>query len=535
MQISQGSFPELDWGAQVGLAGLAQARDDLTTAMQAYRQAASALSRVRYNFWQPALAGSYLLTQSAFFNRAVSLAARAGAWQEALQFIEANKATTLLRQLLTASEASLDSRSQELNDLKAEIDLLQGQLRASLNRTAGFQSAIRSRQARSELAEKVKRYDALLARIERQQLPGQTSRLQGANFDLALFRQAVGRVLGSAWIALDYYLLDDSLITIEIGPHHCELHQAAVSNRALQALGECLKARQGGTLPLQGDLEVLGDTLIPTATVKRLDPDTVLLLAPHKKLHGIPWAALQPGSLAAPLVTRCIPQVAPSLLNLVTLLERDSHPPAGNLRSGLVIGVSQFRGKHRDLPQVHAEINWLASALDGGGQVLFQQDATWERITGLGRTGAGSQGEAKGLARFDWMHVASHIFADPLSGRLSGIALWDGDVWLDQLRDLAPLPELVTFSACNSIYSFVYEGDEHVGVATTCLVSGARCVVGSIWPVLDRDSAEFMLGFYRGYLDGLSSARAAAQAQRQMNSRGLDTGAWAGFVCMGVP
>ena len=49
-------------------------------------------------------------------------------------------------------------------------------------------------------------------------------------------------------------------------------------------------------------------------------------------------------------------------------------------------------------------------------------------------------GAKRGLSRFDWMHIASHFFSHTQTGRLSGLALWDGDVWLDQLRDLSPLP-----------------------------------------------------------------------------------------------
>jgi len=113
--------------------------------------------------------------------------------------------------------------------------------------------------------------------------------------------------------------------------------------------------------------------------------------------------------------------------------------------------------------------------------------------------------------------------------------MWDGDIWLDQLRDLAPLPRLVTFSACNSIYSFVYEGDEHIGLATTCLVSGASSVVGSIWPIIDRSSAEFMICYYDYYLSGLHPAQAVSQTQRLMISRGEQVTDWAGFICFGLP
>ncbi|NIV13045.1 MAG: hypothetical protein GWN62_17705, partial [Aliifodinibius sp.] len=54
-----------------------------------------------------------------------------------------------------------------------------------------------------------------------------------------------------------------------------------------------------------------------------------------------------------------------------------------------------------------------------------------------------------GLDSFKFLHVASHAFADTLSGRLSGLAFYDRDVWLDELRGCAPFPGLVTLSACS--------------------------------------------------------------------------------------
>ena len=112
---------------------------------------------------------------------------------------------------------------------------------------------------------------------------------------------------------------------------------------------------------------------------------------------------------------------------------------------------------------------------------------------------------------------------------------FDREIWLDQLRDLAPLPQLVTFSACNSIYSFLYEGDEHVGLASTCFIAGAGSVIGSLWPVLDRAAAEFMQLFYAYYFETGLPAKASAKAQRHLLESGAPLEHWAGFTCHGAP
>jgi tetratricopeptide (TPR) repeat protein len=533
LQKSEGAFPELDWRAYVGLANLAETRGDIMAAIDSYSRGEEALSRVRLNFWQPALVGSYLQTPSVVFNKAVILATKAKVPQSTLQFVEANKATTLLRQLLMAGEFSLGVETQELNDLRAEINWLQDQLRVSLDKTAPIQFAFRSRQTRVQLAEKVKRYDSLMARIERQERSDQVTQIQ-PKFILTLFRELANKALGDSWVVLDYFALDDQIISIEISSDRCELHSSPISNRFLIALEECLKSRQGGTIPTQSDLDVLGNVLIPMSTVEHLTPDTFLIISPHRKLHNVPWAAIRSGS-NQPLVCRCIPHVVPSLQNLVALWERDLPKLPQSRDSGLLVGISHFKGKFRDLPFVKDEIHSLQSRLGSASQLLSESEVTWENITKLCHRARGSENKVDGLSRFAWLHVASHIFADPHTGRSSGIAMWDGDIWLDQLRDLAPLPRLVTFSACNSIYSFVYEGDEHIGLATTCLVSGASTVVGSIWPIIDRSSAEFMIGYYDFYLSGMHPAQAVSQTQRLMISRGEQVNDWAGFICLGLP
>jgi CHAT domain-containing protein len=133
------------------------------------------------------------------------------------------------------------------------------------------------------------------------------------------------------------------------------------------------------------------------------------------------------------------------------------------------------------------------------------------------------------------MHVASHFFSDPASGYLSGVALTDQPLWLDQIRSLAPLPGLVSFSGCSSIFNRVYDGDEMIGLPSTCLLSGAHTVIGSIWPVLDESSARLMSRFYRHVLAGSTPACALAYAQRECAQNGDEPSAWAGTLCLGLP
>jgi CHAT domain-containing protein len=256
-----------------------------------------------------------------------------------------------------------------------------------------------------------------------------------------------------------------------------------------------------------------------------------LVVSPHKELHAIPWAALTVEASAKMLVQSCIPVVTPSIQSLMMLWRRDEAIPI-KPQNGLAIGLSSFGERRRELPHVKDEITFLSSKLGADGVCLAESDASWKNLIELNQTSV--NGKRRGLSRFDWMHIASHFFSHAQTGRLSGLALYDGDVWLDSFRDLSPLPKLVTLSACNSISSFVYDGEEHVDLPSTCLIAGAQNVVGSIWPVLDNAAAGFTSRFYSHHLNGMSPAQALAKSQRELLDRGAPVSEWAGFQCIGA-
>jgi len=533
LRTSKYSFPEIDWRAHIGQASLAETRGDIKAAIRENHRGEEALSKVRSNFWQPALAGSYLQSPSRVYDKAVIMAVKAGYSHDVIQFIENHKASTLLRQLTASRIPIEDKRLRELNDLRAEINWMQEQLRVSYDRTNPITSSMRSRQLHTHLVEKVKQYDERMARLERQGYSDQTATILPPRFKLSLLRELIDRSVGKSWVALDFYLTEDQLVISVITPDSCKAQSAVLSPRIKLALEECFKARRNATSLPESDLRVLGDFFIPLSVAEILTPDTCLLLAPHRTLHGLPWGAIQSGAFSQPLACVCTPNIIPSLKTLALLCERHLSNPVSNRDQGLVVGLSEFRGAYQELPYVKSEIDVLHAKLGPGGRALRESEASWENIRGL--VVSGDSGNPGGLSRFAWLHIASHVLSDVHTGRLSGIALWDGDIWLDQLLDLAPLPRMVTFSACNSIYSVIHQGDEHVGLPTTCVTAGAQSIVGSIRPIPDRLATEFMIDFYSHYLNGMRPSQAVVQTQRQMIARGEETANWASFISVGVP
>lgn len=518
LALSEGTVPEIEWQAQAALAEIAIAPE---TALEHYRQALAALARLRQNLWQPSLAGSLLKRPAAMIDRAVSLAAREHAVTDALFFIEESKAQTIVRQL-PGNVETISNVPEALTDLVAEIRWLQQELRKTGK--PNFLAAMTARELNRAFIEKVKAYDTAVSQLERASLTNPAA-TNSPHLNMGLFRQEANAQLGKKWLALDYYYTEEAVYVVMIGPDDDDIWYQELTSTAHFALGLITKERVGRFWS-GDDLARLGHFLFPPAANERLTPDTCLLIAPHRRLHRLPWAALPYGPQAPPLVAGCIPVVVPSLQSLLFLWQRQSARKATG-RSGLVVAVPDFQGRHKPLPAVMREGEKLQSLPGWRMQFLTGNEVSLATLSQLSAEGY--------LSQFAFIHIATHAFSDQLTGRLSGLALYDEDLWLDELMQLAPMPSLVTLSACSGLRGLLYEGDEHVGIAVTCLVAGAQTVIGSLWPILDQPTPDLMYDFYRHLLANRSSALALALAQRAALAAGVDARHWGGFQCVGRP
>lgn len=517
-------MPDIAWQTYAGLAQLAEEVGDDQTALQLYQLMVQTLIRLRQGLWQPTLIDSFLNRPGRSLDRAVAFAARLASGFHLLGFIEAGKASTAARQFQGDHQFQLTGVSSEaLTNLAVKIRWLQNKIRADFQDKRGWLRPPEEWQLRQQLAQKVKEHDALKDQLERAAFP--TQPLSGAAFDLAQFRHIAQVKLGSNWAALDYYLSDDQLHGVLLTPEDCTVWSAKASGSARAALRLLSRSGPASRDLTARDRQALGRWLLPELVQGVLTAVTILIIAPHRQLHHLPWAAL---SLAAgqPLVTACVPVIVPSLNSLALLWQRPSpRPPAST--AGLLLAVSDFQGRYPDLPQVRVEADALAVHLGSGGQQLRETEVTRSNLYRLR--------EEEGLSRFSYLHIASHAFHDPVSGRLSSLALVDHDLWLDELWEYAPLPPLVTLSACSGIQSLVYEGDEHVGLAPTCLAAGAQSVVGSLWPVKDAGLPQFILAFYDHLFSGHGPAQSLTLAQRAAWRQGNDVAQWGSFLCIGQP
>ena len=149
------------------------------------------------------------------------------------------------------------------------------------------------------------------------------------------------------------------------------------------------------------------------------------------------------------------------------------------------------------------------------------------------------------LGDYRLLHVATHGVLDSERPALSGLVLSrvdergnsrDGYVRLHDIYNLHLAADLVVLSACQSALGKEFRGEGLVGLARAFMYAGAPRVVGSLWEVSDRATAELMKAFYAGMLQRHlrpAAALRAAQLELTRDPRWSSPYYWAGFVLQG--
>lgn len=515
--IALSDTTEIRWQAEMELAHHASQQQTVADALRHYRAGVTALTEQRRQLWQPTVAGAYLQHTVLHMDRAITLAFQEGDKAAALHFVEESKAQTVMQKLVEP-EQTIAALPEAVQELVLEIRWLQERLTQA--RQGNVSTRLSLPELQMQFVQKVEQYQMGMGKLER------TTALatgQWLAFTVAGFRQMAGKRLGKNWVALDYYMTQTAVYTVIITPEKTELHTAKLNGRLHDALRTCTD-RQCRHPRTQQALTRLGDALLPPSLWAQLNADTTLIISPHGELHRLPWAALR-SAAGGWLVQTAVPVIVPSLHSLMHLWQR----PAITERdaAGLLLMVADFKGRHPSLPAVTEERERLMALLEPSPHLLIDAAATVDGLL--------AEVEKEGWGKRPFIHIAAHAYTDQVTGRLSGIALYDRDFWLDEWGQLSPLPPLVTFSACSGLRSRLYAGDEAIGLPTTCLAAGAQQVMGSLWPLLDATTPRFMQEFYTYWQEGESAARALALAQRTAVANGAAILQWAGYQCVGLP
>ena len=256
----------------------------------------------------------------------------------------------------------------------------------------------------------------------------------------------------------------------------------------------------------------LFDLLLRPA-LKMIPHDGTLVIIPAGIMQQIPFAALRDGSTS--LIERCEVVVCPS----ISLFGWLNDQPRRDTGTALVLGVADAQA-----PAIRDEAAAILECLSHKYDVvpLFRQDAHGEALL-------------RQLPEASIVHLACHGRFDAARPHLSGLRLFDG--WLPawSLRHRGVGANLITLAACDSGLTTTSQGGEMHGLAREFLVSGAKNVLGTLWPVADEPIRGLLVNYYRELCRQHGRALTCLRViQRDAIRRGVPVWDWAALSLIGA-
>ncbi len=270
-----------------------------------------------------------------------------------------------------------------------------------------------------------------------------------------------------------------------------------------------------------------------------------LITIPDGDLHLLPFGTLRASPETAPLaVTHQISMVPSATL---WLRWTKSSTPIEKM-SALILAdpqlpeVAEVAGATitRDRPAQ------LEHALAEGEAVRTYMGSSSKLLSGAGASEAVLKQQLKASDNeFGLVHFAAHAVVDGNQPELSAVLLAadserpadssreDGSLQIWEIVDLSLEGRMIVLSACSSASGSVLKGEGVMSLARAFFQAGANTVVGSLWPLGDREALELFDEFYRHLTRGTSVREALQQAQKAMIAAGKPASAWAGVVVIG--
>ncbi len=286
-----------------------------------------------------------------------------------------------------------------------------------------------------------------------------------------------------------------------------------------------------------------------------------LIFAPDGALHYVPFATLRmtEAGRKAFLVEKYDIAVTPSIQ---MLLQPELHRPEPEAHKQMLLvddpvydsADPRVRNASAPPPDSPRESTEQLALVRGGGQHLPRlPGAAKEAAAIVALMPSGSVDRLDGFAanrerflsaalgQYKLIHVASHATTDSDIPQASALILStvdragkdiDGRVYAGDLQGVRLQADTVVLSACETALGKDVAGEGLIGLQYIVLARGARSVVSSLWPALDRVTAEMMVKFYTALLHQhstvISSWSAASRAA--LDGPYSDPGTWGTFM-----
>jgi CHAT domain-containing protein len=504
-----------------------------TDAAATGRQAIAGFERIRLGLGAGSLRSSYLADRASAYSDLVVTLLALGQTDEAFRVADEARGRALVEHLSGAGRDlpihESTRESQTMQSLLRRIDELIERLRVrdtigERNRSPGPADGAVAR----ELFDARRQYEALLERAS--QADSTSNDLPARRLDASAIRrglapnEALLEYLSTPERLLLFIATRDQLRWKEIPAGSIELSERVRLAR------EKISARSNEA---DGALRALYDQLIePAKSSGLLAGVQTLVIVPHAALVYLPFDVLR----APPTNGRSrflVQDYAITTLTSASALPMLRERPDATTDQR----ASVFAPLPNSLPSTRAEADAVGHALAGSRVIVGN--------------GASEPALREALLRSRIVHIASHGVLNPDSPMFSNIETAapssssarhpDNDGRLDTYEVLSMNVRswLVFLSGCETALGYSWSNafnhrEDHATLAQAFLLSGARNVVATLWPIDDRGAAEFAREFYRA-LPTSSPSLALALAQRKFieSSQYAAPYYWAGYVLSG--
>ncbi len=410
-----------------------------------------------------------------------------------------------------------------------------GELASRLSETLGLPGAPRGRTGeRAETAglrqahlTSQARHERLLADLEVSE-PDYVSMVRGtpAGYD------DVQRLLPADGTLIEYLVSDRWTLAFVVSAEAVRAIELPIGRERLHELIRFLRgalrpeADGGGNELWRTPLRSLHESLVsPLEEAGVLDGARLLVVAPHRELHYLPFAALlRSGPEGETFLIESYDVAYVPSGSAWAQLSRRARPEPGRG----VLAMAPIPGTLRGSAE---EVRAIARGAPGT-ELLVGPAATEARFRTLA-----PHRSVLHLATSGVLNGRNPLFSYV---RLNAGPGTDGRLEVHEVFDLGLSADLVVLSACETglgsgAHLEVPPGDDWVGLVRAFLAAGATSVVASLWPVEDAATAGLMVQFYDGLGEGHTKPHALARAQRAFIRDGSRSNPfyWAAFGLTG--
>ena len=498
-------LPEINARALTIMADIAQLMNKPSLALSYLDEAIQTLRVIRLSGSDPALVSSLAGRFDDVYWRGARLAHELDNTNALVSFVEHRRAQWLARALnaRTSNPAPLP----ELDALRRDLHRLRSSPSSRIH--PGLSSELQA--GFDEVAQRYAQMDLdLMFAPSAEDSAISPLRRHVPVAGLEELRSVFNTQFGKDWVAVVLEPISSrstEWILLRITPHgqeHLSLSANALIHKMLQTLAEGNSRFRRRFFGAKGEgsreFQILSEWLSVSSWIE-LDSEnpmtnpkgTTLIIAEAGWLSRLPIGSL-PMKDGRALGECAVVRFAPSL-NTMAMLSyankyKNSTHPQNSVKRALIVAPHGFNGRYPDLPFSLEEAalvrqNWPDS------EVLLDENAS---LAGMRK-----MAQHQKLEHFDVIWFATHAQSEPHHHRLSGLALRDGDITLQEILSWRLNARLVCLSACDSSFATTHGGEERLGIETALIASGARNVLSSRWPVSDSATAIFMSAFLRHY------------------------------------